>query len=146
MIYDQLNAVALVVKLYDGRHEAQGGPAALHPIRVARAVAEIGGDPEMVVAALLHDAVEDKLIQLDNIERLFGPSVSRLVDALSRRDGEPYVDYLSRLAESGRRPSLIKMCDLADNIDRVAALGPARADSLRRRYVEALAFFREAVA
>lgn len=54
-----------------------------HPIAVANLLAEAGYDGRMIAAAYLHDVVEKSDVELDEIERRFGPEVASLVDHLS---------------------------------------------------------------
>ena len=55
----------------------------MHPLRVAHTVASWGFDGDMVCAALLHDVVEDCKVSFEDIRKLFGSSVSNLVEALT---------------------------------------------------------------
>src|SRR3989337_229055 len=65
-----------------------GEPYILHPLAVAQiAVEEIGLGTTSIVSALLHDVVEDTEIELNEIERVFGPRVARIVDGLTKISG-----------------------------------------------------------
>ncbi|NNC84281.1 MAG: bifunctional (p)ppGpp synthetase/guanosine-3',5'-bis(diphosphate) 3'-pyrophosphohydrolase, partial [Flavobacteriales bacterium] len=65
-----------------------GEPYIYHPIEVARIVsAEMGLDTTSVVAALLHDTVEDTYITLEDIENLFGEKERYLIDGLTKIKG-----------------------------------------------------------
>jgi len=55
-----------------------------HPIAVAKVVAELGLDEVSIVAALLHDAVEDTELTLDDVEGRFGSEVASIVDGLTK--------------------------------------------------------------
>ena len=57
-----------------------------HPVAVAKIVADIGLDETTVVAALLHDAVEDTEVTLEDVEREFGVDVARIVDGVTKLD------------------------------------------------------------
>ena len=57
-----------------------------HPIAVARIVADVGLDEVSLAAALLHDAVEDTEITLDDVRREFGDEVASLVDGVTKLD------------------------------------------------------------
>jgi len=57
-----------------------------HPLAVARVVAEIGLDEASIVAALLHDAVEDTELTLDDITQAFGGEVASIVDGVTKLD------------------------------------------------------------
>ena len=58
-------------------------PYIVHPLEVAERVARAGGDVDMIVAAILHDVVEDTLRTIEDIEREFGAEVARLVAGLT---------------------------------------------------------------
>lgn len=80
-----MRLIALAYDLAGKAHEGQrrrgnGEPYVNHPIRVARTVAEAGGDEEQVVAAVLHDTVEDSNLTLQDIEENFGAGICHLVD------------------------------------------------------------------
>ncbi|MDB2562600.1 RelA/SpoT family protein [Sulfurimonas sp.] len=63
-----------------------GEPYIIHPILVASIVASITNDESMVIAALLHDVVEDTDIDIDEILNIFGPDVAHLVEGLTKID------------------------------------------------------------
>ena len=103
-----------------------GEPYIVHPLDVALIVAkEIGLGPTSIAAALLHDVVEDSDYTLDEIERLFGPTVARLVDGLTKIAGV-FDQDTSVQAENFRkmlisisddvRVILIKMADRLNNM------------------------------
>ena len=65
-----------------------GEPYILHPIAVATIVAkEIGLGPTSIAAALLHDVVEDSDYTLEDIERIFGEKIARIIDGLTKISG-----------------------------------------------------------
>jgi (p)ppGpp synthase/HD superfamily hydrolase len=65
------------------------GPYHLHPIAVATMLVASGAPEDVVVAGYLHDLVEDEDVTLDDVERLFGADVRRLVDAVTERKLSP---------------------------------------------------------
>ena len=80
-------AYELAVWAHRKQRRKSGEPYVLHPIAVATICArEIGLGPTAVVAALLHDVVEDTEVTLAEIESLFSPRVRRLVDGLTKLD------------------------------------------------------------
>lgn len=108
-------------------------PYVIHPIRVARRVLEEGVPHWVVAAAVLHDVVEDTPVGLNHL-RAFGISepVVRLVDALTRRPGETYDEFLSRVIEAGAYARLVKIADVTENLSN----NPP--ESKRERYERAL--------
>ncbi|MHC2992717.1 MFS transporter [Pontibacter sp. HJ8] len=103
-----------------------GEPYILHPLAVAQiAVEEIGLGTTSIVAALLHDVVEDTAMEVDEIEREFGASVARIIEGLTKISG--VFDYgTSQQAENFRkmlltlsddvRVILIKLADRLHNM------------------------------
>ena len=77
-------ALLFAKKAHQGQFRKSGEPYIIHPILVACLVKYIGGDDEMVVAALLHDTVEDTDVCIEDIQRHFGDNVKNLVDALTK--------------------------------------------------------------
>lgn len=61
-----------------------GEPYIIHPISVAKILAELGMDSESIVAGLLHDVVEDTSVSLDDIKSKFGKNVALLVDGVTK--------------------------------------------------------------
>ena len=78
-------AFNLSVEAHSNQRRKTGEPYIFHPISVAKIVAnEIGLGATSIAAALLHDVVEDTKYTLDNIERLFGNTVARIVSGLTK--------------------------------------------------------------
>jgi len=67
-------------RLHEGVYRKSGDPYISHPLAVATIAAEIGMDTTTLVAALLHDTVEDTDYSIDDLEHDFGAEVARLVD------------------------------------------------------------------
>lgn len=78
-------AFNLAVEAHSNQRRKTGEPYIFHPISVAKIVAnEIGLGAISIAAALLHDVVEDTKYTLDDIERLFGETVARIVSGLTK--------------------------------------------------------------
>src|SRR5690606_25206455 len=78
-------AFDVAVDAHKDMRRKSGEPYIYHPISVARICAEeMGLGATSVVCALLHDAVEDTHITLQDVEELFGPKVSRIIDGLTK--------------------------------------------------------------
>jgi len=83
-----------------------GEPYIFHPIAVAQiCVDEIGLGPTAVIAALLHDVVEDTDMELNDIEKLFGKKVAKIIDGLTKISGV-FQQGTSQQAENFRKTLL----------------------------------------
>lgn len=88
-------------------------------------------DPLLQRIAYLHDVVEDTDIGLDEIHDRFGSEVGSAIDALTRREGEQYFDFIQR-ANQHPHARQIKLADLHANLKRQPH------ESLARRYNKAI--------
>jgi GTP diphosphokinase / guanosine-3',5'-bis(diphosphate) 3'-diphosphatase len=79
-------AFAFASQAHSGQKRLSGEDYVYHPLAVGQILAELGLDTTTLVAALLHDTVEDTPRTLDDLEREFGPDVARLVDGLTKID------------------------------------------------------------
>ena len=79
-------ALDFAIQAHKEQFRKSGEPYIVHPILVASVTAAITNDETMVVAALLHDVVEDTSISLEEIENLFGKDVAHLVSGLTKID------------------------------------------------------------
>lgn len=122
---DIRRAYEMAVKAHEQQRRKSGEPYILHPIAVARICSEeIGLGPTAVVAALLHDVVEDTDVTLEEIRTLFGERISMIVDGLTKLDtaynsespqAENFRKVLSTLVKDVR-VVLIKMADRLHNM------------------------------
>ena len=79
-------AAAMATEAHRGQVRRSGEPYITHPMAVAGIVADLGLDAQTVVAALLHDAVEDTGIAIEDIEAEFGPAVALIVEGVTKLD------------------------------------------------------------
>ena len=77
-------AYVYTVQKHGSQKRASGDPYFSHPVEVAGLMTELQLDQDTIITALLHDTVEDTLTTVEEIERLFGPDVARLVDGRPR--------------------------------------------------------------
>ena len=103
-------AKALATGAHAGQTDKAGLPYITHPERVASRLTT----PEAQVVGWLHDTVEDTSITIQEIESQFGPETAAAVDAISRRDGEAWSDYIDRVAANPVARQ-VKISDLIDN-------------------------------
>jgi GTP pyrophosphokinase len=103
-----------------------------HPLAVAKIVADIGLDETTVIAALLHDAVEDTEITVADVERDFGPEVAAIVDGVTKLERIRFDSKEEQQAATMRkmlvamakdlRVLIIKLADRLHNMRTIAAM------------------------
>jgi len=123
-------AIAIALHAHAGHTDKAGGPYILHPLRVMLAMP----NPTEQIAAVLHDVIEDSSLTIEDLRREgFGDQVLAIVEALTRRAGENYEDYVQRVGR--HRPAIpVKLADLRDNMDfsRLAVLTEQDMERLAR--------------
>ncbi|QOG13089.1 RelA/SpoT family protein [Arcobacter sp. FWKO B] len=77
-------AVDFCIVAHDKQYRKSGEPYAVHPILVATITAYFSNDESMVIAALLHDVVEDTPSTIEDVEHEYGVDVARIVDGLTK--------------------------------------------------------------
>jgi len=126
-------AFDIALEAHHDQRRKTGEPYIFHPIAVAKIVAyEIGLDTTSIVAALLHDVVEDTDYTIEDIERLFGESVARIVNGLTKISHLKKEQNASVQAENFRkmlltlnddvRVILIKIADRLHNMQTMDAM------------------------
>jgi len=85
-------AYVVAERAHRGQLRKSGDPYITHPVAVATILAELGMTPSTLVAALLHDTVEDTDYALDQLRKEFGPEVAMLVDGVTKLDKVTYGD------------------------------------------------------
>lgn len=103
-------AYKLAEKSHGDQRRVSGIPYILHPTSVACIVAELGMDTDSICGALLHDVVEDTPVMLDEISKLFGGEVAKLIDGVTKISKIPYSTREQQQAENIRK-MLIAMAD-----------------------------------
>ena len=127
------DAFALALEAHKDQYRKSGLPYIMHPIAVALIVAkelELGPDP--VIAALLHDVVEDTNYTLEDVRERYGDDVAFLVDIVTKKKKEKYshskqVDNFRQLLESMQydvRAVLIKLADRLHNMRTLESMRP----------------------
>lgn len=99
--------------LQDSGHNTK--PVLLHSIQVAGMLWERGFSQDVVIAAILHDVVEDTDITVERVEQHFGQQVAQYVDALTISDTQDVTQSFTRTAEIGSEALSIRAADLIQN-------------------------------
>ncbi|MGD8577077.1 MAG: HD domain-containing protein, partial [Thiohalophilus sp.] len=124
---------------HDGQHRLSGEPYITHPIAVARILAELRVDHLSIMAAILHDVIEDTEIPKERVEQRFGKEVAELVDGVSKLTHIHFENKAEAQAENFRKMMLAMTRDirvilikLADRLHNMRTLGVMRPDKRRR--------------
>jgi RelA/SpoT family (p)ppGpp synthetase len=138
---DLLNrAYVFSLHAHGGQKRASGDPYFSHPIEVAGILTDLHLDDETIATAILHDTIEDTVATPEEIERLFGPSIARLVDGVTKLSKIEAQTENERAAENLRK-FLLAMSDdirvllvkLADRLHNMRTLHFVSKEEKRRR-------------
>jgi RelA/SpoT family (p)ppGpp synthetase len=124
---------------HDGQTRQSGEPYIYHPIAVARILAELRMDSKTLVAAILHDVIEDTPTAKEQIAKEFGEEVADIVDGLTKLEHIRFNSKAEAKAESFRKLILSMVKDirvilikLADRLHNMRTLGVMSAEKARR--------------
>lgn len=141
-------AFNLADKAHAPQKRASGEPYILHPLAVATILANLQIDATTVIAALLHDVVEDTEYTLDQIEELFGHEVAFLVDGVTKLNQFQYHTKEDQQLENYRKMILAMAKDvrvvvikLGDRLHNMRTLKHMRSDKQKRIAKETLEIF-----
>ncbi|MBL8298042.1 MAG: bifunctional (p)ppGpp synthetase/guanosine-3',5'-bis(diphosphate) 3'-pyrophosphohydrolase [Rhodanobacteraceae bacterium] len=151
--YLPLAQVAIVRRAYEvGAHahreqkRKSGEPYITHPVAVAAIMAELGLDHETIIAAILHDTLEDTELTRAELAAEFGEPVAELVDGVTKLDKLHFKSRQEAAAESFRkmllamardlRVILIKLADRLHNMRTLGAMEPASRRRIARETLE----------
>jgi guanosine-3',5'-bis(diphosphate) 3'-pyrophosphohydrolase len=133
---------------HKGQTRRSGEPYITHPVAVASILAELGMDAETIIAAILHDTLEDTPICAEDLTAEFGSTVSELVDGVTKLDKLQFKSRQEAAAESFRkmllamardlRVILIKLADRLHNMRTLASMEP---EARRRIALETLEIY-----
>jgi GTP diphosphokinase / guanosine-3',5'-bis(diphosphate) 3'-diphosphatase len=139
-------AVELSISAHSGQFRQSGEAYVTHPIAVARILTSLHLDTQAVMAALLHDVVEDTAITTQEISTQFGKSVADLVEGLSKLDKLQFETVADAQAENFRkmlmamardvRVILIKLADRLHNMRTLDSMSREKSARIARETME----------
>src|SRR5438445_9527444 len=138
---DMLNrAYVYGLKKHGTQLRASGDPYFSHPVEVAGILAQMKLDTASIVTGLLHDTVEDTVATLDDIDRVFGPEITRLVDGVTKLSRIELQSDQTKQAENFRKLVLamsedirVLLVKLADRLHIMQTLRFIESEERRRR-------------
>ena len=133
-------------EMHLGQMRKSGEPYISHPIAVAEICAEWKLDAQAIMAALLHDVMEDQDVKKDELIERFGAPVAALVDGLSKLDKIEFQSQIEQQAENFRkmllamardvRVILVKLADRLHNMRTLDAMSPDKRRRIARETLE----------
>ena len=131
---------------HQGQTRVSGEPYITHPVAVAGILADLHLDGDTLVAAILHDVMEDTLTAKAEIATVFGQVVADLVDGVSKLDQIQFKNREEAQAESFRkmlfamvrdiRVIMVKLADRTHNMRTLGAMPPAKRRRIARETLE----------
>jgi len=131
---------------HEGQMRRSGLPYVTHPIAVARLLTPLHLDAQTIIAALLHDVVEDTEISTEEVAEKFGKPVAELVEGLSKLDKIQFETHEDAQAENFRkmllamardvRVILIKLADRLHNMRTLDAMAHDKSERIARETME----------
>jgi guanosine-3',5'-bis(diphosphate) 3'-pyrophosphohydrolase len=131
---------------HQGQNRRSGEAYITHPVEVATKLADLGLDTATIVAALLHDVVEDTPASLPQVRELFGEEVAALVDGVTKLDRLKVDSKEQQQAETFRkmvlamasdiRVLLVKLADRLHNMETVGSLPRAKQERVAKETLD----------
>jgi len=147
-IREVYHAYLFGAEAHEGQTRLSGEPYIYHPLAVARTMGEMRMDARSIIAAILHDVIEDTPTVKGQIEKEFGADVAELVDGVSKLSHLSFESRAEAEAESFRKMMLavakdlrVIMVKLADRLHNMRTLGVMRPDKRRRIARETLGIY-----
>ncbi len=122
-------------KAHRGQMRKSGEPYIIHPVATAMILAHMRIDPNIIVAALLHDVPEDTSVTLEEIEKNFGPDIAGMIRGITKlgklkyRGVERYIENLRKMfvaMAEDIRVMIIKFADRVHNLSTLDSLPPKK--------------------
>jgi RelA/SpoT family (p)ppGpp synthetase len=131
---------------HQGQKRLSGEPYISHPVAAAEILAELRLDADTIVAAILHDVIEDTPIAKEDIAQRFGKDVAEIVDGVTKLDQIRFKNREEAQAESFRkmllamvrdlRVILVKLADRTHNLRTIDSLAPAKRRLIARETLD----------
>ena len=129
-VKDIYRAYQFGAQAHRGQQRASGEPYISHPVQVARILAEMRLDHQTIVAAILHDVIEDTTTVKTQIATEFGEDVAELVDGVSKLGNVSFesraqaqAEYFRKMLMAMSRDIRVILVKLADRLHNMRTLG-----------------------
>ena len=141
-------AYALASRAHEGQTRSTGEPYITHPVEVARILAGMHMDYQSIIAAMLHDVIEDTSVDKQEIEEQFGEVVANLVDGVSKlaqikfeSRAEAQAENLRKMMLAMARDIRVILVKLADRLHNMRTLEALSREKQRRIALETLEIY-----
>ena len=141
-------AYDLAARAHAEQKRATGEPYIIHPVAAAVITVHLGMDTDTVVAALLHDVVEDTPVTIDEIKKEFGPDVAAMVDGVTKLSKIKFVSKEEAQAENVRKMMIAMAKDvrviivkLADRLHNMRTIDAKPLEKQRRTAHETMEIY-----
>jgi RelA/SpoT family (p)ppGpp synthetase len=142
-------AYQMATRAHDGQARASGEPFVQHSLATAATLTDLRLDTATIAAALLHDVPEDTDVSLDEIRKVFGDEIAKLVDGVTKLSRISWMSLEEEEAESLRkiflamvddvRVVLIKLADRLHNMRTLHALEEEKREEIARETLDIFA-------
>lgn len=143
-----IEAYQYALKKHDGQYRKSGEPYIIHPLNVAIILTSVYADSDSIIAALLHDVVEDTDATLDEVEKMFGPVVRKLVDGVTKlgrihfsTDNEYLTNYYKKIIVGMSEDVRVIIIKLADRLHNMRTLWAIPEEKQKKKAKETLEIF-----
>jgi guanosine-3',5'-bis(diphosphate) 3'-pyrophosphohydrolase len=147
---EQVNRIREAAEFGASAHKGQkrlsGEPFIAHPVAAAAILADLHLDADTIIAAILHDVIEDTPTPKDELAKIFGADVADLVDGVTKLDQIKFKSREEAQAESFRkmllamvrdlRVILVKLADRTHNMRTIEAMSPSRRRAVARETLD----------
>ena len=135
-------------QMHEGQNRKSGEPYLVHPVAVAKILAELGMDDRTIIAGLLHDSVEDTPYSIEDAKEDFGSDVALLIDGVTKLGSLVYTTKEERQAENLRKMFLAMSKDirvliikLADRLHNLRTINYMNKDQILEKCRETLEIY-----
>jgi len=147
---DQVNLVRRAYfyaeQAHDGQFRRSGEPYVTHPLAVAGILSEMHMDPQSLVAAMLHDVIEDTGISKSAVKSQFGDTIAEMVDGVSKLNKISFSSHAEAQAENFQKMALamardirvilVKLADRLHNMRTLDVLSPEKRRRVARETLD----------
>jgi len=147
-VKDIYRAYQFSAQAHRGQQRASGEPYISHPVQVARILAKMRLDHQTIVAAILHDVIEDTATVKKQIATEFGEDVAELVDGVSKLGNVSFesraqaqAEYFRKMLMAMSRDIRVILVKLADRLHNMRTLGHLKPEKSRRIARETLEIY-----